>query len=175
VQDPTEPLLGADHLPLEYEQKHILLNGTWRCKWTARDRNGDLKDYSFETITIHDVDMSTGIIEGTGTNVYDGGAGYKIYGRLSRRGYAHFYYTSPGRHAEKSGMVILKFDFQQEEAEGWWLGGLRGEGTPISGRVTWTEDANVDEWADALCDFEYYPGVGPSEDREDASPETPQT
>ena len=48
--NPTEPLLGADHLPLEFEQKHILQNGTWRCRWTARDVTGDLKDYARDTI-----------------------------------------------------------------------------------------------------------------------------
>jgi hypothetical protein len=153
----VDPILGPEHLPLHPMDVRTLRTGRWRCEWTARNVHGDLKPYADDTITIIDVDRTTGVVRGYGTPVYGNADGYQVNGRVSKRGYAHLYYKSGWPHSEKVGMVILKFDFQQGKAEGWWLGGLRETGFLISGGVTWTKDTVYEgEWEDQFHPFDYY-------------------
>lgn len=124
--------------------------GVWRCNWTVRTPSGEFKDYVDDTITIRNVDHSTGNLEGTGTTVYEGSHGYSIRGCLSDTGFAYMYYTGTHLHKEKAGFIILQFYFQQGEAQGWWLGGGRGaRHPPVGGYTVWTKDEKVeDEWVD---------------------------
>jgi hypothetical protein len=157
VTTQVDPILGPEHLPLHPMDIQTLRTGKWRCEWTARNVNGDLKPYADDTISIIDVDRTTGVVRGYGTPVYENVDGYRVNGRVSKKGYAHLYYQSEWPHAEKMGMVILKFDFQKETAEGWWLGGLRETGFLINGGVTWTKDAVYEgEWTDTYHPFDYY-------------------
>jgi len=166
----VDPILGPEHLPLHPMDVRTLRTGQWYCEWTARNVHDDLKPYADDTVTIIDVDRTTGVVRGYGTPVYENADGYQVNGRVSKKGYAHLYYKSGWPHAEKMGMIILKFDFQQGTAQGWWLGGLRETGFLISGGVTWTKDAVYEgEWENRYHSFDYYDlptmtaGVGDSD------------
>lgn len=153
----VDPILGSEHLPLHPMDVQTLQTGKWRCEWTARNVHGELKPYADDTITIIDVDRTTGVVRGHGTPVYENADGYQVNGRISKRGYAHLYYKSGWPHSEKVGMVILKFDFQRETAEGWWLGSLRDTGFLVNGGVTWSKDTVYEgEWTDEYYPFDYY-------------------
>lgn len=153
----VDPILGVEHLPLHPGDVRVLRSGKWRCNWKARNEHGDLKDYVSDTISINKVDQMTGIIQGFGTPVYENAEGYEINGRVSKKGFAHLYYKSGWPHEEKIGLVILQFDFREQTAEGWWLGGLRDTGIPVSGSVVWKKDSLIEgEWKDKPHQFEYY-------------------
>jgi hypothetical protein len=153
----VDPILGPEHLPLHPMDVRTLRTGTWRCEWTARNVHGELKPYADDSITLVDVDRTTGVVRGYGTPVYENVNGYQVNGRVSKKGYAHLYYRSGWPHSEKVGMVILKFDFQRNVAEGWWLGGLRETGFLVNGGVKWTKDDVYEgEWEDTYYPFDYY-------------------
>lgn len=147
----ADPLWGDEHTPLEPAQV-TTLQGRWRCEWTARTASGDLKPYVDDTVTIREVNPETGELEATGSETYEKNPeGYKVRGRVSKQGLAHLYYRYPtALHQEKVGMAILRIDFINEVAEGWWLGGGRGLGRPdTGGLVRWTKaDRFEGDWVD---------------------------
>ena len=157
IEQVLTPLWGKEHLPLDPIHVQACI-GVWLCKWSARTSSGLSKAYIDDSVTVESIDIASGEVHASARGVYDKNpTGYKLSGRLSKQGFAQLYYKFPPPHEEKVGMVILRFDYQTEQAIGWWLGGGRGHGTPDTGGVVtwikadkydgkWTEQ--VYEWAD---------------------------
>jgi hypothetical protein len=156
LQESLSPLWGEEHLPLD--TAHLTAcQGVWRCQWSARTSSGISKQYIDDTITVNSVDPATGEIRATGSAVYEKAEiGYKLRGRLSKQGLAHLYYKFPPPHEQKVGMIILRFSFLSDSANGWWMGGGRGRGKPdVGGLVTWTRsNAYKGEWSDHIYEWE---------------------
>lgn len=125
----------------------------WHCRWCARTDDGGLVNYLDDTVEVTNVDAASGEMEAEATIVYEDKPGqkYKLTGRVSKKGLAHLYYSSPHPYQEKKGMVILQFDFQKDTASGWWLGEGRTNETKksVGGEVTWWRaDRYHEEWED---------------------------
>ena len=132
------PLWGQYHLPLAPVHVNVC-EGTWRCQWWRRNEKGEIQPYVDDTIHVKSVAPQTGNLEGRGEPVYKRIEAYKIRGRVSKHGFAHLYYSTPPPQEKLAGLVILKFDFREDVAKGWWLGRDPKDTREIGGPVTWTK------------------------------------
>lgn len=120
-------------IPKEYSQSLI---GRWNCQWTYRTPAGELAPYVDDTIVFEGVDDKTGKIIGRGLSAYEPDSNYKVFGRVSKRGLMHLFYSSPPPRMRLSGMVILRIK-PMGNLTGWWLGVGR-EGGDVGGFTSWT-------------------------------------
>lgn len=151
--DEVNPLWGPGSLPLDDEHVSIL-KGEWHCEWEARTSTGELEPYVDDTITIIDVDRDRGEFEAVATSTYDEASFYEVNGRVSKSGVAHLYYKFPAPHDRKVGMAILEVSFVNRRAEGWWMGGGRGDDRMVGGLTTWTKaDVDEREWEDRVYEM----------------------
>lgn len=133
---------SKDDIPIS-EDLVECLKGRWNCRWTYRKKSGKFAKYVDDIIDIHKVETKTGIIEGKGKSAYDFEKGYKVYGRVSKKGLIHLFYSTPPPKMRLAGMVIMRIA-TMGELRGWWLGTDR-EGGDIGGNTIWkpeTEDPN---------------------------------
>lgn len=141
--DSINPLWGPGSLPLDAEHVSIF-KGDWHCEWEARARTGDLEPYVDDTVKVTKVDQETSEFEAIATSSYEGADTYEVKGRVSKNGVAHLYYRFPAPHDDKVGMAILEISFVSKRAEGWWMGGGRGDDRNVGGLTTWIK-AEVDD------------------------------
>lgn len=124
---------SKNDLPLEAHKRDAWL-GKWNCRWTVRDKDGQLIPYVDDIIEIKKIDCQNGELIGHGLSSYEEGEKYSLRGRVSNKGVAHLFYTSPVATAGLSGMVILSKP-PIGKISGWWLGAGR-KGGDIGGGVT---------------------------------------
>lgn len=128
-------LWTEDDIPIPKEYAQSLIE-RWNCQWTYRTTAGELAPYVDDTIVIEDVDDKTGKISGRGLSAYGPDANYKVFGRVSKRGLMHLFYSTPPPKMGLSGMVILRIK-PMGDLKGWWLGAGR-EGGDVGGFTSWT-------------------------------------
>lgn len=127
-------LWTEDDLPITKEYAQSLIE-RWNCQWTYRTPTGELAPYVDDTIVIEDVEDKTGKISGRGLSAYGPDANYKVFGRVSKRGLMHLFYSTPPPKMGLSGMVILRI-MPIGDLKGWWLGTGR-EGGDVGGFISW--------------------------------------
>lgn len=139
MPDEIRSIWSKNDLPLNIQLAEAWLQ-KWNCRWSFQSKNNDLKPYVDDIIEIEHVDQETGELIGKGYSSYHKDVFYKLHGRISNKGVAHIFYTSPKESAGLSGMIILNRP-PLGNMTGWWIGAGR-KGGDIGGGVIMEKHEN---------------------------------